>query len=430
MRTVNTSGGRTLLLPAGGLFSAQVIAMGAAFLANVVVARLLGAEEFGRFMFLYAVLTYVGLFFDGGTSIAAGRLLALSQKVPEQRRLVGEWLALFGVLGLAYAGTLLLSAVWIDRIFQFQVGEALALCALPAVGFLWQNALREILQGLGARMRLSVLHVAPWGGFLLGLGTLWLAGEASLLNVGLVMTASFFFTGAVLALTLRPQLSLPRLRDSELWTETKRFGFHAFLGRLAGTGTYQLDTPLIAFFTRDPISVAFYGLAKGMAAPIVLLTRSMGVASYRQLAAAQRLPRGLVWWGVLLQLAACLAVLFVGRPVVLGLLSEKYAGVLPLLYVWVGVAFIQGSYQLPNLFLTAQGQGKVLLNMALWFAFANLVLNFSLIPLWGAMGATLASGGAYLLWLLLCLFYYNRVTGARVEVADIANRRASPQLHD
>ncbi len=412
MQKVESQG---LLLSSGGLFAGQVIGMGAAFLSYMAVARLLGAEDFGRFMFLYAGSAYTAMFFDAGTSVAAGRLLALSHDRAEQQQVVGTWLKLFGILSLAYAAALLLGAQFVDRLFHFQVERILGFCAFPAIGLLWQNALREILQGLGAHARLSIIYVAPWGGFLIGLGALKLAGQVSLLAVCLLLTACFFVTGVVISVTLRPRLPVERTWNSQLWNETKRFGFHVYLARLFGTGTYQLDTPLIAFFARDPASVGFYGLAKGMAAPIALLTSSLGVASYRRFAGSKRLPRETVWWGMLLLLMACLGVLLAGRPVVTGLLPKSYAGVLPLLYVWVAVAFIQGSYQLPNLFLSAQGEGSMIRSMALWFSAANLILNFSLIPVWGAMGATIASGGAYLVWLALCIIYYTRVTRGRVR---------------
>jgi O-antigen/teichoic acid export membrane protein len=417
---------QSLLLSSGGLFFGQVVGMGAAFLSYMAVAWLLGAEDFGRFMFLYSVSAYMAMFFDAGTSVAAGRLLALSNQEAEQRQVLGTWLSLFGLLSLAYAATLLLVALCIDRMFPFHVGRILGFCALPAIGFPLQNALRDILQGIGAHLRLSFLYVVPWGGLLIGLGVLKLTGKVSLLAVCLTLTASFFVSGVAALLTLKPRFSRQRAWNSSLWKETKRFGFHAYLARLVGTGTYQLDTPLIAYFARDPASVGFYGLAKGMAAPIALLTSSLGVASYRRLASSKRLPRETLWWGLLLLMTACLGVLLLGKPVVTGLLPKSYSGVLPLLYVWVGVAFVQGCYQLPNQFLSAQGEGVILRTMALKFSAVNLILNFSLIPVWGAMGATLASGGAYLFWLVLCIIYYTRVTRGKVR-QDIDNRQASPQ---
>lgn len=417
-----------LLLSSGGLFFGQVIGVGAAFVSYMLVARLLGAEDFGRFMFLYAVLTYTAMFFDVGTSVAAGRLLALSHDTAEQQQIVGTWLTLFCLLSFVYAATLLLGAFLIDRIVPFHVGRILSFCALPAIGFPWYSAVREILPGLGAHRTLSFLYVAPWGGFLIGLGALKLYGQTSLLAVTLLLTTCFLIAGVVVSLTLKPRASWQRLWDSAVWNETKRFGFHAYLGRLVGTGTYQLDTPLIAFFGRDPTSVGFYGLAKGMAAPIAWLTGSIGVASYRRLAISKRLPRQTIQLGMFLLLIACPVVCLVGRPVVSGLLPHSYAGVLPLLYAWVGVAFVQGSYQLPNLFLSAHGEGLILRKMAIWFSAANLILNFSLIPIWGAMGATLASGGAYLVWLTLCIFYYNRVTREELRPLELSNRQVSPQI--
>jgi O-antigen/teichoic acid export membrane protein len=418
-----------LLFRSGLLFGGQVLGMGAAFLSYLLVARLLGVENFGRFMFLYAVFTYMAMFFEAGTSIAAGRLLALSNDQPEQRQLVGTWLKMFGVLSASYCATLLLSVLWIDRLFQFHVGRTFVFCAFPAIGFLWQSALREVLQGLAAHVRMCFLLVAPWFIFLLGLGFLRFAGRVSLLAVTMLLTASFFVTGLVISLTLKPKFGGLKMRSTPLWNETKRFGFHAFLGRLVGTGTYQLDTPLIAFFVRDPASVGFYGLAKGITAPIALLTWSIGVASYRKLANIKRLSQETIWIGTLLLLTACLGMSVLVKPIVLGLLPQTYSGVLPLLYLWIGVAFIQGSYQLPNIFLSAHGEGLVLRTMAISYSIANLILNFSLIPLWGAIGATIASGCAYILWLTLCIFYYHRVTTEVDESINVESRQPSLQIN-
>ena len=419
-----------LLFSSGGLFIGQVIGAGAAFLSYMLVARFLGAENFGRFMFLYAIFTYMAMFFDGGTSLAAGRLVALSNDVNEQRQILGTWLNLFGLLCIVYAAILLFAALWIDRIVPFHVGRVLGFCALPAIGFPWYNGLREILPGTGAHLRLSFLYIAPWAGFLIGLGALKLSGHLSLFAVTLLLTGCFFVSGLVVSVTLKPQFSRQQILKSSVWNETRHFGFHAYLGRLVGTGTYQLDTPLIAFFVRDPAAVGFYGLAKGMAAPIAWLTGSMGVASYRRLAISKRLSRETVWLGMLLLLTACPAVCLVGRYVVSQFLRETYAGVLPLLYLWVAVAFVQGSYQLPNLFLSAHGEGIILRRMAVWFSTANLILNFSLIPLWGTTGATLASGVAYIVWLLLCIFYYNRVTKEPARVVDLNCSQTSPQINN
>ena len=420
---------QSLAFGSGLLFLGQVLGIGAAFLSYMLVARLLGADDFGRFVFLYAAFTYIAMFSEAGTSIAAGRLLALSNDPSEQQQLAGDWLRLFGLQSLVYLSTLLFSSFWIDRVFHFNVGRIIAFCAFPAIGLLWHSALREILQGLGMHARLFFLLVAPWSVFLLGLGALRLSAHVSLLTVTLLLSTSFFVTGLTLSVVLRPEFRRQRMWRTPVWDETKRFGFHAFLGRLVGTGTYQLDTPLIAFFVRDPASVGFYGLAKGMAAPIALLTWSIGVASYRKLANIKRLSKETMWLGTLLLLTACIGLSILAKPIVLGFLSTNYAGVLPLLYLWIWVAFIQGNYQLPNIFLGAKGEGVILRTMAIWFSIANLVLNFSLIPIWGAIGATIASGSAYGFWLVLCIFYYNRVTSAEGQLLNVQNRQPSLEIN-
>jgi O-antigen/teichoic acid export membrane protein len=68
--------------------------------------------------------------------------------------------------------------------------------------------------------------------------------------------------------------------------------------------------------------------------------------------------------------------------------------------------------------------------MAFWFFVANLILNFALIPVWGAMGATIASGGASLIWLVLCIFYYNLVTSGKIQPLGVDNRQTLPPLNN
>ncbi len=357
---------------------------------------------------------YLGIFFDFGASIATGRLLALSQAASEAENLCGAWLVIFTPIAVGYVLLLAASSFWLDELFHFNVNKAIFLSAIPALGIPLERSLRELLQGQGGALLLGILNTVPWALFLLLSVSLWISGWASFEAVVFVYFGAFFATMVVLIVLLRPRFD--RLGDlaRKILAETRAFGLEAYIGRIIGTGTYQLDSPMIAYFTQDPAAVGFYGLAKALVAPISLGPGSLSVAIYRDLARAARLPVrftrvNLLWLIVLSALYLVLA-----RPVVFSLFSSEYAEMLPLLYVWILSAFIQGAYQLPNFFLSAKGEGRVLRIIATWFAAANILLNFSLIPPFGAFGASVASTIANGLWLYICIrFYQKTVIGGR-----------------
>jgi O-antigen/teichoic acid export membrane protein len=406
--------GGPLLQRAGGLFGSQILGMGLAFACHLLATRLLGAERFGEFAFIQSLLVYLGILFEFGISIATCRLLTLSDDQMQQTRLCGAWLIMFLPIVIVYTMVIALSAPWVETIFQLEIRRTLLLCALPAVGLPLQTALRDILQGRAEVFLLALLNVAPWVSFLIALGWLSFNQRPSLNLVALSYFTSVFLTTIIIILALKPQFKGLKIQIRCILSETRSFGFRAFCSRVIAVGTFQLDLPMIAYFTRDTTSVGFYGLAKGIAAPISMLSRSLATVWFPRFATSTELPSQLIRANVMGLGAASICLFILAQPLISFLFPPDYAGVLPLLYIWAAVAFIQGAYQLPHAFLRAQGQGHVLQQMAILFAIANIVLNLLLISSLGAIGASLASGAAYSIWLILCIIYYKRITGPSI----------------
>lgn len=396
------------LIGAAFLFGSRIGGLALGLLSTVVAARLLELDEFGRFTFLRSVTLYLGIFFDFGASISTGRLLALSQESTDTENLCGAWLVLFIPIAVGYVLLLGASSFWVDEFFHLEVGRTVLLSAIPALGIPLERSLRELLQGQGAALLLGILNVAPWVLFLLIAVSVWSCGLMSFDTMVFLYFGAFFVTMVALIMLLRPRFD--RLGEflRRILAETRSFGREAYVGRIIGTGTYQLDSPMIAYFTQDPAAVGFYGMAKALVAPISLGPASLSVAVYRDLARSTRLPARLTRINLFGLLFLCILYFLLARPLIFALFSPKYAQMLPLLYVWVLAACAQGAYQLPNLFLSAKGKGRTLQNMAIWFGAANIVLNFSLIPVFGALGAVIASAIANALWLYGCMRSYYR----------------------
>jgi len=411
--------GNWVMRRTGNLWISQVAGIVLAFLSSIFVARLLGADQFGRFTFVQASLSFLGIFFEFGLSIACGRLLALSHDTEEQANLCGAWLVVFIPIATGYVVVVTLGSLWVDQLFHMGVRTAFMFCALPAVVMPLQTALRELFQGRGSTFLLQVLSVAPWGCFLVVVSILWFVDMYSIEVIAFSYFGSFFIVAIALLFALKPRFYQLKQYIHKILAETQSFGFHAFSGRVVGVGTFQIDSPMIAYFTEDTRAVGFYGLAKAIVSPIPMLSRSIGVVIFRNFTSAHHIPVKLTRINLVWLIVSCGVFYVTAKPLIPFIFSIEYMGILPLLYVWIAAAFLQGAYQLPNLLLAARGQGYALRNMAIWFALANISLNFSLIPVLGAMGAALASAGAYLVWFILCAIHYSRLKAASGKLLGV-----------
>jgi O-antigen/teichoic acid export membrane protein len=78
-------------------------------------------------------------------------------------------------------------------------------------------------------------------------------------------------------------------------------------------------------------------------------------------------------------------------PVVHAVFGSSYAAVAALAVPLALAQAVRGATSIYNSFLSAQARGRELRNAGLVLTISNLVLNFALIPPYGAMGAAWAS---------------------------------------
>jgi len=67
----NKTARQTLLL-----FSAQIFSLGIGFIANMLLAKEMGAQQFGIYSFALATISFVAIFFEFGYFASGARLLA------------------------------------------------------------------------------------------------------------------------------------------------------------------------------------------------------------------------------------------------------------------------------------------------------------------------------------------------------------------
>lgn len=371
-----------------------VVATAAAGVLGIVsqalVARQLGVDDFAVYAFVLGTLQFSAVFFEFGLFIPAARQAALAD-AGDRAAIVGATLLAYVPVAVAYSALILLLSVALAPFVDFDVGPALRLAAIGAFSFPFMLIGQALAQGTE---RLHVFSIASFGWqavFATALGCLAVAGIGFGSSGAVLLREAAMATGVLLICWwLRPRLVAVRERLRRLVADAREWGRTVYVGRVLSTSTYNMDILLVGLFA-DAEAVAFYSLAKLLAYGISLPATGAAGALFARMASLPELRRR--WlvgaYAVGLGLAALLAL--IASPLIHIAYGSDFAGAAILVLPLAVAEALRGVGALYNGFLTAHARGRAVRDAAIVFAATNLVTNFTLIPLFGAAGAAVAS---------------------------------------
>jgi O-antigen/teichoic acid export membrane protein len=405
---------RSRELRQAGLYSgSNVLISGLGAVATALLARHFTTHEFGSYSFAASFLQFVALFFEFGLFLPAARLAAKTD-AETGRVIVGASLIAFIPVGIAFGGTIALSAIFVNQAFHVTAADALLITA-PLV-MVWPFVLvgQQLAQGVD---RLHTYSITAAVTQVLFVGLIVVASVASLdlgITSALLLRCGAMLVGSIaLVIWLRPVFSGARAWLPKLVTQAREYGFRVYVGRILSIGTYNMDVLMLGALTNARI-VGFYALAGALTFVVGLPASALAAALFPRMAREQRIQNRWVLSSVAIGLAGVLAATLLAHPFVELVFSKRYLPAADLVLPLALAAAIRGVTMIYNSFLSAQARGKELRNAGLILTVSNLVLNFALIPPFGAEGAAWAS------FLALVANFLAHVVAYRRSLADEA----------
>ena len=389
------------------LFGSQIIAIILNILITPIITRNLGPEKYGIFVFIMAFISFISLFFEFGFFSAGARLLAESKDDEKDREIIGALVIVALVISFIFSITIFVFSFFIDGIFHTHAGNIIRTVSLLSFILPFQYMTQQCCQGTNKIKELSILNWVPEAWLLSGLLVI-----INFLNLDIFLTLFLSFSGIVIAVLLVFKRLNPRFIHVEenlklILKETKEYGIHVYWGRIVDVSTYNLDKIFVSYF-RDTVQTGFYGLSALLASPIPLLSQAISTTLFKDFSQKERIPKKVIIFNFLWLLFCVIGLTVLGRFFVTVLFSDRYLSVTPLIFPMALAGFFQGMYQPYIMFFTAHRKGGWVRNMAWMMAFSNFACNILFIPLWGAMGAALASAVSMAFAVFVYLFYYKK----------------------
>jgi len=398
------------------------------YLSQVVLARWMGSNQYGIYVFVWTCVLWLGGLADLGLSVTSIRLVPHYRetgKLALLRGLVrGSRLAAFGV---GCAMTVLGAAVlWLFHPLadQYMLPAFLALFCLPLY------AITQVQDGLAKGFAWMAVSLVP--PYVLRPTFLLLAMVGAHLG-GLPMEATTAVGAAIVATWLAgavQTLLLNRRLDGVVTEGERQYTFKpwilAALPLLVMTGsdlTLQSADVLIVSRYMTPTDVAIYFAAAKTMALIMFVHYAVGSAVANRYAALhargdkealRSFVRDAVHWTFWPSLAAAILLLALGMPL-LWLFGPQFVEGYPVMLILVVGFLFRSSMGPAEFLLNMLGEHKVCAAVLFMTAMLNIALNLALVPAFGLMGAATATSLA----LVAAALTNYVVVGRRLEL-DIA----------
>ncbi len=387
------------------------LTLGLTFVFYILLARILGAEQYGVFASASALGAILALFIQFGLPILINREVAadpLNGSRTTIQYLLLELLNTLPVLLLLFPIALFLG-------FQ---GEGLVICYLVIISELCRAVkmtLRGVLKGHGwfraesiavALERASVVFIAS--------AVLFVSKQLIPVVITVVIVRALDITGLLYYLSRKLTLVSPISVQSfaKLFQQAYPFAVSGVLWILY----YQVDVIMLKAMTTD-VDAGFYSAAYRILEMFFALPRVVFQVIFTRFAKynanqPERLPEQ-VYKGtrllVMVVLPAIIVAICLKSWIITKLYGSEYTASIPALAILLPSISISMFGNLSQRFLQATGQEKTLPKLLMVTALVNVAINLLLIPEFGIIGAAIATLISEVVLCLLGLWQMRRI---------------------
>lgn len=410
---------RSFLALGAGNYGAMAIGLA----INVLLARRLGTEQYGRLALLLMasqVLLLVAVNWSHVGFVRFGSREFASKGAVTETLWIRLGIVLpvagLGAIGIALARQPLAdylgippAGVWLILV------HFVAACALSIIGAVFQASGQMSRYGVCLFLDKAVMLL-----LVVALPAVWIGGPLAVLGCYAASSLSVAIWGVsvVGARALRPAFPPP-----SAYRHMVLFSAPLLLSSWAGLfGTNWFDLVILKWYVPMP-DIGMYSLATQLAGVVQQITvifstlllppLSVMVAEGQDARIRMFLERLLPYWllGTSMLFSLILIGARAGLPLVFG---ESFSGAAPVLALLMVATSGLGLFNACAPLVTAYGATWVLTGISFLFALANIVLDLILIPRFGIAGSALATALAYGMAAVLILIFLQRRAGGKV----------------
>jgi O-antigen/teichoic acid export membrane protein len=379
------------------LFLSKVSGQLLKFLLIIYVSsQLLNPEDFGAFSLYFVILNITYLIVGFGVLDTAMYVLNQSDDNEEKSRIIGSTLLLTVIISILFAVILML----ILSVYEFQ---NFMLISLLSVGYVLQLYVKKICVPLLDYFSMYYFELI----LNLFILVLVIAFAKSLNDVLFIYTTCTLTVGAFFIIRFKPVFHNAVENIKIIIKTIKEYGYRVHLSQIIAMGTYDTDKFILQYI-HGFTSVGIYNLALNIIMPVKLFSMSISELLFKNFRNQSNIPKRILVFNGLTSLLLSAALSIIGIFIIKEFYDPVYQIIIKYIYLLPVLAFLSSFYTPINYFFSAKGLSKQKLLNALVLAFSNILFNFIFVPLYGVVGAIVATIFALLINNLFFIYQYKK----------------------
>ncbi len=389
---------------------AQAITMITAFVVNWFLARFLGPDLRGRYVYLFTVNSVVWMLFDFGVSKSF--MYSLQREKADPRALYSLSLITFG---LSMIVSLIIFAFFSDRILGGAEYHPLVIIALAIyiALFLMHNRQKVISIGMNEIKDYSLQLMLPTIFFMvLILPLFWTFKKSFRMESSfLLYTLAMFLVITVFHFRIVKQTSFKFVWDWVLVKSSYIMGFRAFLSEYILIMMTRVDM-LILKQLASFADIGVYALAINFVDIINVTSNMIGIVILNKFAALNddraslEILRKVFILMIAFNIVCIVGMAVLGHFVINFMYTSQYIGAYNAFMYMIPAIFGLTLGSLFNTFLWSKGFPVFTIIAPFIATSIKVLLSYFIIPIYGYNGAAIASSIVYPLWCVILLVWY------------------------
>jgi len=390
-------------------FSAKGIAFIFFIILNIFLARYLGPEKFGAWSFFFSMLSIIVLFSDLGINISTRKFVAQYSQTKKLRSILESSLKIRFFSALIIASIFLLLYSFLADAIDRPEFKNMFLFATPLL-FLsaFVEYFKALFQGLH-KLKYNFFINASEQGLKLILTVLFLIFMNRLIALVYSFNFALLATGILgfCLLYFHFYKNLPSAKEP-FGKEILKYSLPIFFATISFTMAAEIDTVMLGFLSND-IEVGVYAVAKKIIVemPQISLALALGVMPiFARMTKENKLElkkffHKLLKYNIFIFILVALLILTVGRILVPMIFGPAYSDSSLILVLLTPYLFLASQSIFLEQLLDYRGLAKKRALNFILVIVLNISINIYLIPIYGAVGAAIATSVSYLPYLIL-----------------------------
>lgn len=422
-----------------GVFAVRAASAALLFLTQIVLARWLGASEYGLFVTAWTCVLVLGGVVHLGFNVAMMRLAPQYFANKDYASFRGLW---HGGRRIAITSASVIACVGLAAVWLVDTGTGAALALPLALGFLCLPiyTATDVQDGLGRGQGWTMEAIVPPFivrplALLLMVAVAFAAGSAATAVAGMML--AFF---SVVAANVMQTVLLKRRIAESVPPATPAYHYRTWFaislpllaGGISEIVTLNADVLLLNLFRPSEEIGIYYAAAKTTALALFVLY-AVGTAYAGRIAAAsalgnradvEKLVSQAVRWTFIPSAAVTLGILAVGYPV-LASFGEGFTDAYPLMFILAAGILTKAAMGPSEIILNMLGHQRASALSLGTAAVVAVALNLLFIPIWGVTGAAVATATAIVATSLINWYVARRLEGLNLFILANLPRRSA-----